>query len=97
MMNVRFDSPGALRYAPTATGERTNERGHNMSCEYAKADKCQITGRPCLVISDLDLTAYRHCLAREWKHKLDDGHCSLLARPCSALDDMQNGLILPQA
>jgi len=45
-----------------------------MSCEYAKGTdplKCEITARPCLVISDNDRTAYRHCLAREWKHKLE--------------------------
>jgi hypothetical protein len=45
-----------------------------MSCEYAKGKdplKCEITARPCLVISDQDRTAYRHCLAREWKHGLE--------------------------
>ena len=44
-----------------------------MSCEYAKGKdplKCELTARPCLVISDQDRTAYRHCLAREWKHNL---------------------------
>lgn len=63
-----------------------------MTCEYAK-DKdasllCNLSGRPCLVISDEDRTAYRHCTRREWKHKLDDRHSSLLARPCSALEDI---------
>jgi len=76
-----------------------------MSCEYAKGHepiKCEITARPCLVLSDEDKTAYRHCLAREWKHKLDDRHSSLLARPCSALEDIapqvaQNSPLIPLA
>lgn len=63
-----------------------------MSCEYAKekdsAIFCNLTGKLCLVIKDEDRTAYRHCTRREWAHKLEDQHSSLLARPCSALDDM---------
>lgn len=70
-----------------------------MACEYSNYNnnKCELTNRNCFVDVDVDKTAYRHCLRREWKAKLDDRHSVHLQRPCSALDDLapqvaQNGL-----
>jgi hypothetical protein len=61
-----------------------------MSCEYSSDNnnKCQLTGKTCLVDNDVDKTAYRHCLGREWKAKLDDRHSVHLQRPCSSLADI---------
>jgi hypothetical protein len=61
-----------------------------MSCEYSsdKNNGCELTGRACLVDNDMDKTAYRHCLRREWKAKLDDRRSVHLQRPCSALADI---------
>jgi hypothetical protein len=53
-----------------------------MSCEYATGDRknCNMTGEACLVISDEDQTAYRHCLRRDWKYRLEEGHLPLYYR-----------------
>ena len=54
-----------------------------MSCEYSNNinNKCSVTGKTCLVDNDVDKTAYRHCLRREWKAKLAERHSYLLQRP----------------
>jgi hypothetical protein len=61
-----------------------------MSCEYSSDNdnKCKLTSKACLVDNDIDKTAYRHCLRREWKAKLDDRHSVHLQRPCSSLADI---------
>jgi hypothetical protein len=60
-----------------------------MACEYSSDsdNKCKLTGKACVVDVVLDKTAYRHCLRREWKAKIDDRHSVHLQRPCSALAD----------
>jgi hypothetical protein len=64
-----------------------------MACEYL-SDKdikwCDLTRKACLVDVDVDKTAYRHCLRREWKTRLDARHATILQRPCSSLDDIYN-------
>lgn len=45
-----------------------------MGCEYitdetkwiGKTPFCNLTKKPCPVLCELDRTAYRHCLRREW-------------------------------
>jgi hypothetical protein len=61
-----------------------------MACEYSrdKDNRCNLTGKACFMDVDVDRTAYRHCLKREWKARLDERHASILQRSCSSLDDI---------
>lgn len=75
-----------------------------MGCEYI-TDKtkfigaipvCSLTNKMCPVLSEIDRTAYRHCLRREWATRyLDDEPVHLSADCHKAFLSLTKSPLLP--